>query len=394
MDKIREQIITHCKKIGITTRVNEKGHIFLYCTDLHMFADIYPQQKLEGGIGYKDEKAFYSNSQEACYISEKEMKEYNRELQKILETANKKRFMRGAITSKKNCRFYRAADFCSIAMDNWTYAKVLFKNCEHGEPRLYFEDDISSNEVVITEYNDNSYLLYTKGMKLSKYLEAYRKRKELSDADGDILRKAIEEQYMVTLEPAKNKMSDTQCIQEKPIRTLAYRKYQLDWMSSHGYGIGHIINELEKVQKENGESSIGDIYDEWEAERGFGSELWACYSEFLDSEYQDESYMRQLLTESEYREYLKDIHSLSEKKIQPSAVDTPHGTLKVEPIFDPNYPGIGISVVTPEDVNSMPGVVVEYTPDEKCIRAVCYNDESDEPVSIVKLYRGNTEKSF
>ncbi len=42
------------------------------------------------------------------------------------------------------------------------------------------------------------------------------------------------------------------------------------------------------------------------AESGFDGEQYACYDEFLDAEYQDDEYMRQLLSKEQYQECLAD----------------------------------------------------------------------------------------
>lgn len=66
-----------------------------------------------------------------------------------------------------------------------------------------------------------------------------------------------------------------------------YEKYQLQWMIDHGYSIRDLIHELSKYQQwiDCGESQpLDEIFDEWEYNAGFGSEIWACENEWLDCE--------------------------------------------------------------------------------------------------------------
>ena len=63
-----------------------------------------------------------------------------------------------------------------------------------------------------------------------------------------------------------------------------YEKYQLQWMIDHGHSIAELIDELDRVQMDwsDGCESVPDIFKAWEAEIGFGGEIWACKPEFED----------------------------------------------------------------------------------------------------------------
>lgn len=87
------------------------------------------------------------------------------------------------------------------------------------------------------------------------------------------------------------------------IKKIAYEKYQLDWMIAHGHSITELLRELECMRQEDPEQSIFAMFEEWEYSFGFGGEVWACYDEFLETEYKNESYMKALLTETEYELY-------------------------------------------------------------------------------------------
>ena len=95
-------------------------------------------------------------------------------------------------------------------------------------------------------------------------------------------------------------------ITEKKLQAEAYRLYQLNWIARHGESVSSLLmsvlcyylSELD----ESGTSAILDTEDKikelcrnWENDEGFRGEIWACFDEFLDSEYKDEDYMRELL---------------------------------------------------------------------------------------------------
>ena len=61
-----------------------------------------------------------------------------------------------------------------------------------------------------------------------------------------------------------------------------YQKYQLQWMIDHGYSLQDLMRELTEFQYDDPEDSdristpISELFGEWEFDRGFGSEIWAC----------------------------------------------------------------------------------------------------------------------
>ena len=96
------------------------------------------------------------------------------------------------------------------------------------------------------------------------------------------------------------------------IRNIAYSKYQLHWMLDHGYSIMDLVVALRQRQTEDPEDfdqlsyPIDCLFEEWEEDSGFNGELWVCFDEFCEEEYEDAEYMRTLLTDEEFAEYLKD----------------------------------------------------------------------------------------
>lgn len=95
------------------------------------------------------------------------------------------------------------------------------------------------------------------------------------------------------------------CSHNKTIREIAYEKYKLSWMCSHGFTLSDLMRELHAYQ-EGDFILLPELFREWELEAGFSGSIWACFDEFLDAEYQDEEYMESLLTKSEFVRYLSD----------------------------------------------------------------------------------------
>ena len=68
-----------------------------------------------------------------------------------------------------------------------------------------------------------------------------------------------------------------------------YEYYKLAWMIAHGYTLSGLMRELTDMQFEDPEDSdrittpINELFEEWEAERGFGSEIWPCKAEWAQT---------------------------------------------------------------------------------------------------------------
>ena len=92
----------------------------------------------------------------------------------------------------------------------------------------------------------------------------------------------------------------------------AYEKYKLDWMISHSYTLYDLAIVLEDMRDEMPHEKISTILREWEDHEGFGCEIWACFDEFFEMEYQDSDYMRSILTPGEYSIYLKFMEDRNE----------------------------------------------------------------------------------
>lgn len=109
-----------------------------------------------------------------------------------------------------------------------------------------------------------------------------------------------------------------------------YEKFQLQWMIDRGHSLRELMEELQSLQYDDPEDSdqistpITELFAEWEAERGFGSEIWPCEAEYESREkverYLDELYELveretdgEILSESDKKRYVwlfDEIHRL------------------------------------------------------------------------------------
>ena len=66
----------------------------------------------------------------------------------------------------------------------------------------------------------------------------------------------------------------------------AYEQFKLQWMLNHGYTLKDLVDEIEKIREvDDPDTTLQTIFDDWEYGFGFGSEIWPCFEEFLESEY-------------------------------------------------------------------------------------------------------------
>ena len=97
---------------------------------------------------------------------------------------------------------------------------------------------------------------------------------------------------------------------KKEISKIAYEKYQLAWMIQHGHSIDELLSILREAIEKNDmydvAANTADFVEEYFEDQGFGGEMYVCYDEFLDAEYTDVQYIRQLLTKEEFVKYIED----------------------------------------------------------------------------------------
>lgn len=96
------------------------------------------------------------------------------------------------------------------------------------------------------------------------------------------------------------------------IREICYMQYKSDWKHKHGIGIKEKINSIRDYRKfleENGLDKDSYKYSKYLQTFGYNGELYACYEEFLKTEYLDCDYICGLLKSEKliaiYREDIK-----------------------------------------------------------------------------------------
>lgn len=82
---------------------------------------------------------------------------------------------------------------------------------------------------------------------------------------------------------------------------LCYEKYRLHWMLSQGFSLTDLVDRMnenynEYAEEDTGCYTPGNAFADMEDNTGLGaSSLWVCMDEFLHAEYQDETFMKELL---------------------------------------------------------------------------------------------------
>lgn len=85
------------------------------------------------------------------------------------------------------------------------------------------------------------------------------------------------------------------------IRHLCYELYKLDWKRSHMITAEREMDSVKDYYECLGNYEMEDeseyTYDDYLEEFGYdGGELYVCYEEFCDAEYQNKKYMQSLLS--------------------------------------------------------------------------------------------------
>ena len=98
-----------------------------------------------------------------------------------------------------------------------------------------------------------------------------------------------------------------------------YELYQLHWLMNHGYSLSDAMFRMAQTAYAEGlyeDSSVVDClsYEKWTdilhdwQEEGFRGEMFACFEEFLETEYLEKDYVLFLLSQSNEKEELKRLY--------------------------------------------------------------------------------------
>ena len=63
-----------------------------------------------------------------------------------------------------------------------------------------------------------------------------------------------------------------------------YERYQLEWMIHHGHSLTELIEDMSELSYDLPDAEVGALFDAWEADRGFGGEVFASESEWRSAE--------------------------------------------------------------------------------------------------------------
>lgn len=60
--------------------------------------------------------------------------------------------------------------------------------------------------------------------------------------------------------------------------------FKLQWMIDHGYTLEDLMKELDKLKRESPLIDLPMLFDHWQFDVGFGSEIWPCFDEWKEWE--------------------------------------------------------------------------------------------------------------
>ena len=89
------------------------------------------------------------------------------------------------------------------------------------------------------------------------------------------------------------------------IANLCYELYKIDWMSriSSERQINALCRYYDIIITEE-LSTIEYPFTKYLNEYGYGGEIYVCFNEFYDCEFKDVEYMKSLLTDDLFKDYL------------------------------------------------------------------------------------------
>ena len=98
------------------------------------------------------------------------------------------------------------------------------------------------------------------------------------------------------------------------ISKLCYELYKADWKHSNMITKDREMDSIKNYYECLITDDIDNkeyTYNDYLEEVGYDGELYVCYEEFLDNEYLEENYIKELLSnEKLYKNYLEDLETL------------------------------------------------------------------------------------
>lgn len=95
-------------------------------------------------------------------------------------------------------------------------------------------------------------------------------------------------------------------ITESALQAMSYELYKIDWEREY-ITTERKLAEYRLYTLTELEDNCNESFEDWLFDNGYGGEIYACFDEFIDCEYQDYGYMKYLLGNSvfwkAYEEY-------------------------------------------------------------------------------------------
>jgi len=93
------------------------------------------------------------------------------------------------------------------------------------------------------------------------------------------------------------------------IRRLCYELYKVDWKHSHMITKEREMDSLKIYYEGLVDDDTEYTYNDYLEEFGYDGELYVCYEEFLENEYLEKDYMKELLDNKKLIDmYYEDIN--------------------------------------------------------------------------------------
>ncbi|MBD5584971.1 MAG: hypothetical protein HDQ88_07810 [Clostridia bacterium] len=104
---------------------------------------------------------------------------------------------------------------------------------------------------------------------------------------------------------------------EKAFKHYCWELYKIDWLFCHGYTPKNMLQKLVSYVTAikddiDTDADPDDVIDGWESDDAMDGSCYACYAEFLDSEFRNPDYMKKLLAPEDLITY-KTIRNMEDK---------------------------------------------------------------------------------
>lgn len=121
----------------------------------------------------------------------------------------------------------------------------------------------------------------------------------------------------------RTKTTEKHLTRTNKFKHYCYELYKMDWLLSHGHTLTDAINSIIDYTIDTQadysidyprDNAVNDIREDWEGNIGIHGMIYVCYNEFLETEFEDVDYMRNLLSAEDLILYmnLRQNHKLED----------------------------------------------------------------------------------